>query len=123
MQHGIRRIQYVVGLCAALLLPAAAVAHAFPERSVPRVGATVSSAPKRVRIWFDGNLNVLFSKVTVTGPDGERVSKGHGHVSATNPRLLEVVLKPLRPGQYWVHWSVVARDGHHTEGKYPFTVN
>lgn len=122
MQHGIRRIPYVVALCAALLLPAVAVAHAFPERSVPRVGATVSSAPKRVRIWFDGNLNALFSKVTVTDSGGKLVSKGRSRVSANNPRLLEVGLQPLAAGRYWVHWSVVARDGHHTEGRYAFTV-
>ncbi|MGA7799635.1 MAG: copper resistance CopC family protein [Gammaproteobacteria bacterium] len=122
MEHRIRRFPYIVGLFAALLLPAIAIAHAFPEKSVPRVGATVPSAPKRVRIWFDGNLNVLFSKLTVTDPGGKRVSKGHGQVSPKNPRLLEVELEPLSPGQYWVHWSVVARDGHHTAGKYPFTV-
>lgn len=122
MAHRIRRLPTIAGFLAALLLPSVVTAHAFPEKSVPRVGATVSSAPKQVRIWFDGNLNALFSKVTVTGPGGERVSKGHGRVSAKNPRLLEVNLEPVSPGQYWVHWSVVARDGHHTEGKYPFTV-
>ncbi|MEJ2686667.1 MAG: copper resistance protein CopC [Gammaproteobacteria bacterium] len=122
MEHRIRSFPYLMGIVTALLLPAVAIAHAFPEKSAPKVGATVASAPKRVRIWFDGDLNTLFSKVTVTGPGGKHVSKGHGHVSASNPRLLEVVLEPLPPGRYWVHWSVVARDGHHTEGKYPFTV-
>jgi methionine-rich copper-binding protein CopC len=33
-----------------------------------------------------------------------------------------VSLPPLPPATYRVIWSVVARDGHRTEGDYAFTI-
>jgi copper resistance protein C len=122
MLRAIRRRTAIIGFLAGMLAPSVVLAHAFPVKSAPRVGASVPAAPKAVRIWFDGELNTLFSKVTVKNAMGKVVSKGRGHVSAANPRLLEVGLKPLSPGHYWVYWRVVARDGHHTEGRFPFTV-
>ena len=39
-----------------------------------------------------------------------------------NTRLLEVTTDPLPSGRYRVYWSVIARDGHRTEGDFPFRV-
>jgi methionine-rich copper-binding protein CopC len=36
--------------------------------------------------------------------------------------VLEVSLPPLAAGKYRVFWSVVARDGHRTEGHFTFQV-
>ncbi len=122
MLRMIKQFVLAGGLLAAALAPAAAWAHAFPVKSSPTVGAAVSTAPKEVEIWFDADLNGLFSKITVTNQAGQVVSTGDSQVAADNPRLLTTGLKPLAPGQYWAQWSVVARDGHHTEGKFPFEV-
>ncbi|HKK13563.1 MAG TPA: copper resistance CopC family protein [Gammaproteobacteria bacterium] len=114
---------YVLCLLAALLFPCLAAAHAFPERSVPRVGSALTAAPKAVRIWFDDALKAGPSRVTVMDSTGKTVSKGHGHVTGNNPHLLKVALESLSPGRYWVHWTAVARDdGDKTHGKFPFTV-
>jgi methionine-rich copper-binding protein CopC len=43
-------------------------------------------------------------------------------VDSADGTLLEVGLPPLPPGRYRVFWSVVARDGHRTEGDFPFRV-
>jgi methionine-rich copper-binding protein CopC len=96
--------------------------HAFPDHSDPRVGSTVSSPPSIVRIWFDGDIEPVFSKITVRTADGKTVDKGDSHVDPKDSVLLEVSVPPLPPGQYTVMWSVIARDGHHTEGQYTFTV-
>lgn len=107
----------------ALSLPVAAFAHAFPDRSRPRVGATVKAAPHHVRIWFDAGLEALFCSLLVKNAAGQLVSQGRGHVvSGSHDRLLETTVKPLAPGKYRVYWSVVAVDGHHTEGHYMFRV-
>ena len=106
-----------------LLLPAGAYAHAFPDRSRPRVGATVKAAPLHVRIWFDAGLEALFCSLIVKNAAGQVVSEGRGHVvSGSHDRLLETTVKPLAPGKYRVYWSVVAVDGHHTEGHYMFRI-
>src|SRR3990172_5150342 len=105
-----------------LLKAASAWGHAFPDHSEPRVGWTVPTPPPRVRIWFDGALEPIFSTITVMNADKQRGDKGDGRVNPSDSTILEVSLPPLPPGNYRVFWSVVARDGHRTEGDFPFTI-
>ncbi len=103
------------------LAPTPARAHAFPERAEPRVGSTVRTAPSRVQIWFDGDLEPAFSTITVTDAGGHRIDRGDGGVDPQNRRLLQVDLATLTPGVYKVTWRVLAVDGHRTEGDFAFT--
>jgi methionine-rich copper-binding protein CopC len=89
--------------------PGTVGAHAFPERSEPRVGAVVRTAPTRVQIWFDGDR-------------GARVDRGDSQVDPQNRRVLRVNLPSIPPGTYKVSWGVLAVDGHRTEGDYTFTL-
>ena len=111
-------------LAAAMLLlaPSWVAAHAFPDHSEPRVGHTVDASPPAVRIWFDGQIEPVFSKVRVEDADRRQVDKGDSRVDPSDRTLLEVGLPPLASGKYRVYWSVVARDGHRTEGDYSFRV-
>jgi len=110
-------------LAAALCVHAGpAWAHAFPDHSDPRVGHTVDAPPASVRIWFDGEIEPVFSQIRVEDVQKRQVDKGDGHVSPRDNTLLEVTLPALPPGRYLVYWSVVARDGHRTEGHFPFTI-
>jgi copper resistance protein C len=99
-----------------------APAHAFPDRSEPRVGASLGQPPPAVRIWFDGELEPVFSTIRVENGDRQRVDNGDGRVSPDDPRLLFVTMPTLPPGKYRVFWRVVARDGHRTEGDFPFRI-
>ena len=110
-------------LLAALLVltPATAWAHAFPDHSEPRVGHTVGP-PSSVRIWFDGDIEPVFSTIRVEDADKHRVDSGNPRVDPSDHALLEVSVPALPPGAYKVFWSVVARDGHRTEGSFPFRV-
>ena len=103
------------------LTPAGASAHAFPDHSEPRVGHSVE-APRSVRIWFDGAIEPIFSTIRVEDGDKRRVDAGDARVDTKDSTLLEVRLPVLPPGRYKVFWSVVARDGHRTEGAFPFEV-
>jgi methionine-rich copper-binding protein CopC len=110
-------------LAAALLLsPGGAGSHAFLKRSDPRAGTTLSGAPARVRVWFDGPIEPVFSTIRVENRDRQRVDRGDGRVSQGDPSLLEVALPALSPGRYRVVWSVIARDGHREEGDFGFRV-
>ena len=103
-------------------LPEASMGHAFPDHSDPKVGATISASPERVRIWFDGALEPAFSKIMVHTSNGEMVDKKDGRVNPGDPTFLEVSVPQLPPGTYRVIWNVVARDGHRTTGDYTFTI-
>jgi methionine-rich copper-binding protein CopC len=111
-------------LATAAFVAAAAPAwgHAFPDHSDPRVGHTVDAPPPAVRIWFDGAIEPVFSTLRVEDGDKRRVDKNDARVDPVDRTLLEVSLPPLSPGRYQVFWSVVARDGHRTEGSFPFRV-
>lgn len=107
----------------ALALPVAALAHAFPDNSSPHVGATVATAPHEVKVWFDGEIEPVFSTLIVKDAAGKQISLGKGEVSPKNHVLLKTRLPADPPsGKYTVHWSVIAHDGHHTEGHFAFTV-
>jgi methionine-rich copper-binding protein CopC len=118
-------LKAVIALGGVIILcpwPRVAWCHAFPDHSEPRVGAVLSASPDRVRIWFDGALEPAFSTVRVQNASGQQMDKGNGHVDGADATLLEVGLPPLAPGTYRVIWSVVARDGHRTEGDFNFTI-
>ncbi len=112
----------ILSLVLMLALPGVSRGHAFPDHSDPRVGSTVSGSPSVVRIWFDGDLEPVFSRIMVHTMDGRMVDKGDGHVDSKDSRLLMVSVPPLPPGTYLVMWNVVARDGHRTMGQFTFTV-
>lgn len=102
--------------------PAQSRGHAFPLRSEPRVGRTIATSPPVVKIWFDGELEPAFSTIAVYDAAKQRVDKRNGRVNPAEATVLEVDLPALPPGTYRVHWSVVAKDTHRTEGDFPFTI-
>ena len=114
-------LPYLLLLATVLMLPRAALAHAFPEAEDPKVGSTVTVPPQQVAIRFNAPIEALFSRLDVLGSSGQHEDEGAPQVNA-DTRTLTVHLKPLTPGEYTVKWSVVAKDGHRTEGSYTFTV-
>jgi copper resistance protein C len=111
----------LLGVVTIMLLPRAALAHALPEVEDPKVGSTVTSPPQQVSIRFNAPIEALFSKLDVLDSSGQSQNAGTPQVNA-DTRTLTAQLKPLTPGEYTVKWSVVAKDGHRTEGSYTFTV-
>lgn len=105
-----------------LFVATGAWAHAFPDHADPPVGRTLDAPPKQVRIWFDGELEPGFSTIRVESESRQRVDKGDGRVDPKDNTLLAVGLPSLPPGKYRVFWRVVARDGHVTEGDFPFEI-
>jgi copper resistance protein C len=100
----------------------AARAHALLDRADPRVGSVVPKPPTEVRLTFTEGLEVVFCRVSVTGPAG---FGGAGAVRPVrgDPRSLVVDLRaPTPPGTYVVRWRVLSVDTHVTEGDFSFQV-
>jgi copper resistance protein C len=114
------RFSVVMTMLAALLLPAAAQAHAMLDHASPLVGSTVVSAPKEVVLWFTENLEPAFSSIEVRNAQGTAVQSGKAQVSGGTQ--LHVPLKSLPPGTYTVNWRVLSVDTHRTQGDFTFTV-
>jgi methionine-rich copper-binding protein CopC len=105
-----------------LIMPNSARGHAYPDHADPKVGATITTSPDHVRIWFDSELEPDFSTIMVHNAESTMVNNKDGRVNPSDATLLEVSVPRLPPGKYRVIWSVVARDGHHTTGDYTFSI-
>jgi methionine-rich copper-binding protein CopC len=107
---------------ALLSLVATAAAHGVLERTEPRGGTTVKSAPAQVRLQFTGGIEPAYSEVQVLDGSGRRVDLGDSRVDPDNRALLRVSLPTLPPGRYKVVWRVLSVDSHVTEGDFTFRV-
>jgi hypothetical protein len=102
------------------LVPAAARAHAQLERTSPRVGSTVTSAPCEVRMWFTQALEPKFTTAQLRSGSGAVVASGA--VDAADPKQIVIRVHALPAGSYKVFWKVLSVDSHHTEGSFGFEV-
>ena len=105
----------------AILLPAAAHAHAFLDHASPRVGSTVATAPRELLLWFTEKLEPTFSTVEVRNAQGAVVSS-KAQVAGSDGTELRVPLKALPAGTYQVIWRVLSVDTHRTQGNFTFHV-
>lgn len=96
-----------------------AAAHSTLQQSTPRAGESLRQGPAVAALYFDSELESVFSKMTVTDEQGAQVSVGEARA---NRKSLSVRLGAVARGTYRVRWDVVARDGHRSKGDYIFTV-
>jgi hypothetical protein len=97
-----------------------ALAHCFPDSSTPSAASSITTPPSHVQVHFDNPFDSAGTSVRVLNRNGDLVS-GAGTPSADD-RSLTVPLKELSPGQYFVKWRALSKDGDHTMGAYTFTV-
>ena len=111
-------------LCAlALLLPAAASAHAQLEETSPPQGAVVKHQPGAVVFRFDEPVEGNFGAVRVYDASGKRVDEGDAfHPNGEGPRI-GVHLEPGLPdGSYTATYRVVSADGHIVSSGFVFSI-
>jgi copper transport protein len=118
-----RRSLPVLVCLVALLLPAAASAHARLEGTSPPQGAVAKQEPSAVIFEFDEPVEGNFGAVRVYDATGERVDEGDAfHPDGEGPRL-GVHLKPGLPdGSYTATYRVVSADGHVVSSGYVFSI-
>lgn len=121
MRHFIVRLSVLATAC--LLAATAAYAHAFLDRAVPGVGATVTGSPNELQLTFTQNIVLAFSGVQIAAQGGGTIPAGKPTLDAGSPNVLHVRLgRALKPGTYIVSWHVVSVDTHPTSGTYKFTI-
>ncbi len=104
----------------ALVVPAAAVAHARLIRTVPADGSVVARAPLAVLVEFDDTVRVGSGNAAVANVSHRSVlaapAQARGHV------LTLPLAHALPRGAYTVRWSIVSEDGHPEQGVIAFAV-
>ncbi len=99
-----------------------AFAHAFLDKSEPKVGATLSSSPTEIKIWFTDDVVPDKSSIRVFNAANIQVDKKDLHPDSEDKAILTVSLPALVPGTYKVMWQALCPDSHKTEGAFEFTL-
>lgn len=101
-------------------LTGTAFAHNVLSGSDPADGASLDSAPSRVRLTFNQPVQPSFSTVIVVGPDGGQYGDGAPRVTGDT---VELSVRPLGPaGRYTIGYRVISDDGHPVTGSIGFTL-
>jgi methionine-rich copper-binding protein CopC len=105
----------VIGIVFALFASSVpdSFAHPVYVKSTPQAFQTVSSSPPAVNVFFSEPIELKYSKISVIGPDGNRVDKNDPHNVGGDTASLGVSLEPGVPdGTYTVSTKVLsAVDG------------
>jgi copper transport protein len=117
-----RTVLIAAVVCAQMLAPACAFAHAILVQSQPAPGAELGSSPAQITATFSEPLNQQLSNLTVIGPGGSPVHL-RLNIAAGGTALIAQSSSRLARGIYQVRWhSVSADDGHALDGAYYFGV-
>lgn len=110
-----------LALTLSLLSVPAAWAHAHPKVMVPAADST-GPTPAKIIVTFSEPVEAKFSSLVLTTEKGEPVSKEKSEGDPSDPKTLKLTPPSLTAGDYLVHWTSVAPDGHKMQGEYKFTV-
>ena len=99
---------------------APASAHVELVTSSPGAGANLSTAPTKVSITFDDELDPDLSSFTVTGPGSATVGSGEVDLTVADRNVMIGSVTITAPGVYSVTYEVAGVDGHQLEGSFSF---
>lgn len=106
----------------ALLLPAAASAHAYLVRTSPAASVTLNAAPNQVALTFDEAVEPRFAVISVTDQFAHQEATASPQRSQSDPNTLFVPLRHVTQGWYLVYWRAISVDGHPVQGVFEFAV-
>lgn len=106
---------------------ASANAHAYLERSEPPANAVIAQLPSEIRLRLSEPLEPDFVSVSLLRDDrpvspGPKVVLDRGGKTVLINPAADATEAKAAPGNYAVTWSVVAKDGHRTQGRLEFRV-
>lgn len=106
----------------ALLVPAAASAHAYLIKTVPTASVILSTAPRSVQLTFDEAVEPRFAIISVTDVRANQKVTGPVSRSPSDPDTLVVPIRHIGQGWYLVYWRAISVDGHPVQGAFTFAV-
>ncbi len=105
-------------LALVLLAPEAAWAHAILIQSQPVAGSSIAPGQSELVLRYNSRIDHARSRLTLEGTNARMVLPLE---DGSAPDALAAKTE-LTPGDYTVHWQVLAVDGHMTRGDVRFTV-
>jgi methionine-rich copper-binding protein CopC len=97
------------------------LAHAKLVSASPAQDQMAMPPPTELRLKFSEAIELKFTRVKVTGPDGKVIKTGTVKLDPADKTTLIVPLTdPLSDGKYTVDWQAVSADTHKVKGTYSF---
>lgn len=117
-----KRISFILIVLYILIVPVQHVsAHAYLENSNPADQSHIKTAPEKVTLVFNEEIEADFPLIEVKDSSGKRVETGKTAVSKKNDHMVEAFLPAeLKADVYSVSWRVVSADGHAVSGVISF---
>jgi len=116
----IRRSLIIQCVVWSFVVPSAAYAHGLLRESSPRAGARLTAVPSEIRLTFTEHPERVFTRITLTGPDGVLVAIDSILITGFDASARIGV--PLVAGTYTVEWQTAGDDGHPVRGDYTFAI-
>ena len=110
----------VLGVLAALVIPASAFAHASLTSESPGFRQRLAHPPRSVVLRFDQTVTALPKAIVVLTRNGANLARA-ARVTGSG-RTLVATLARLPRGPYTVRWEALSNDGHVVSGVYTFGV-
>jgi copper transport protein len=112
-------VKVIAALCAWLLFPLMAGAHAHLEAAQPAEGSIITAAPATFVLRFSEPAQLTALSLLKAGmPEPQKIAVQPGRASAQ----ISIPAPPLGPGTYELRYRVVSADSHIMSGSVHFTI-
>ena len=99
-----------------------ALAHAGLVKSVPGSRAKLDHPPSQIELCFNEPIELKFSTVRLTAPNGAKIPLGAVSVDEHDPKCLRAAAPELKDaGAYTVNYRVLSSDGHVVDYGFTFS--
>src|SRR5262245_61018037 len=95
-------------------------AHAVIVSAVPTAEQHVAAGKLAIRLEFNSRIDKARSRLQISAQGGDKANVPID--PAGEPNILSGTTGDLTPGNYMLHWQVLAVDGHITRGDISFVV-
>jgi methionine-rich copper-binding protein CopC len=109
-----------VGLIASPL--SASAFHLGLKKSEPTKGASLTSLPPEVKLWFTARPQIRYTRLVLVGPVGEVTLGKPVQDAAADAPVVFPVQGGGQVGTYTAKWVTAGQDGHPIKGEFSFEV-
>lgn len=100
-----------------------ATRHLRLTATFPAADTVVTEPPDEIRLWFSESPEMNGTAVRLADAGGGLVPTSDAVADEEDPRQVFILPRePLAPGEYTVHWRVIAQDGHAQNGTFGFEI-
>lgn len=100
----------------------ASVFHLGLKKSEPATGASLTSIPPEVKLWFTAQPQLRLTRLVLVGPVGEVTLGKPTQAPGADAPVVFPVQGGGQAGSYTAKWVTAGKDGHPIKGEFSFAI-